>query len=68
MSEKSVTATTDVSTITLDKASEFVTQPYNYQTITNVSSSSTPIDMRNMKIEKEEGGLEITVNNSVISG
>jgi len=54
MSEKSATATTDLSTITLEKVSELVAQPYNYQTITNVSSSSIPIDMRNMKIEKEE--------------
>lgn len=67
MNEKSSSATTDVSTITLDKMFEFVTQPYNYQAVTNVSSSSTPIDMRKMQIEKEEKGLEITVNNSTIS-
>lgn len=67
MNVKSTTATTEVSTITLEKVSEFVVQPYNYQEITNVSSSSKPIDMRNMKIDIEEKGLEITINNTVIS-
>ena len=67
MSEKSSTATTDVATITLDKVSEFVAQPYNYQIITNVSSSSAPIDMINMKIEKVEEGLEVALNNYIIS-